>query len=762
MSILGNAVQRGRKLFRREKPASEKVTLEKPVQDEKSPELKAFPSITPLKKFVRSGSMTKAKSSNLKIAIIGNCQAAAVGRCIQAINTDVVVSASQTNHLASSLEEVDLSPILAQYDLVLLHPHPVFRHWVDQMPDRIHFIPPIAFPAYHPDLVYITTPEKGSFFGPLGEYNSSLAFYGWLRGMSVSQTLELFTEEVYRNLGFFEYWQSSKETLLTRAQSIGYSLEDLFEDWAGQGCFMHSVNHPKLRATAGLVRMILGRLGIDSCPVGEQFIFDHFLNGPVWPVYPEIGARLGIKGYYLFKKPNGLGAAIPNYPVGPVTPKNGNGLIQQKSNGFNHKGKPSTMLGLEEFVEQSLIMLSQYRKEDLACTRMDTAPYQELDKLVGAKPIAKNTVSVHMVKPEPGERPRTPYDTLPDFHFWRKAVANIPPGEVDPVVSGGFLMDRQTKVATAGSCFAQHISRRLQQSGFHYYVTEKPSELSSEDAERLNYNIFSARFGNIYTARQLLQLFDRAYGAFTPSDAAWVRSDGRYVDPFRPRIEPEGFETSEEVDISRKAHMAFVREMFENLDVLVFTLGLTEAWKAKKDGAAFPLAPGVAGGIMDFEQYEFVNFLHGEVVSDLERFNRRLLGVNKRARILFTVSPVPLIATYENRHVLVSTTYSKSVLRAAAEEVVRRNPNCHYFPSYEIITGAHVRGGFFDKDLRTVTATAVDRVMQLFFKHYTREKVEPAYEQTHESAHYQEMIREAEALQNIICDEEAIEAASLS
>ena len=30
------------------------------------------------------------------------------------------------------------------------------------------------------------------------------------------------------------------------------------------------------------------------------------------------------------------------------------------------------------------------------------------------------------------------------------------------------------------------------------------------------YGIYSARFGNIYTARQLLQLIQRAYGEFVP------------------------------------------------------------------------------------------------------------------------------------------------------------------------------------------------------------------------------------------------------
>jgi GSCFA family len=83
-----------------------------------------------------------------------------------------------------------------------------------------------------------------------------------------------------------------------------------------------------------------------------------------------------------------------------------------------------------------------------------------------------------------------------------------------------------------------------------------------------------------------------------------------------------------------------------------------------------------------------------------------------------TVSPVPLVATYEDRHVLVSTTYSKSVLRVAAETLSHSQAGVAYFPSYEIITGPHARGSFLEEDLREVKAEAVAHVMSIFARHY--------------------------------------------
>ena len=141
-------------------------------------------------------------------------------------------------------------------------------------------------------------------------------------------------------------------------------------------------------------------------------------------------------------------------------------------------------------------------------------------------------------------------------------------------------------------------------------------------ADDCNYGVFSARYGNIYTSRQLLQTIQRAYGLFTPQDDAWPAADGRMVDPFRPTIQPNGFSCLAELHADRRQHLAAVRRMVEELDVLVFTLGLTETWYAKADGAVYPICPGVSGGSFDPARHGFINLRVSEVISDLDRNDR--------------------------------------------------------------------------------------------------------------------------------------------
>jgi hypothetical protein len=353
------------------------------------------------------------------------------------------------------------------------------------------------------------------------------------------------------------------------------------------------------------------------------------------------------------------------------------------------------------------------------------------------------------------------YSGLPAYCFWRETVCDRAPHNVDPVVAAKFKISRTDRVATAGSCFAQHISRRLLAAKFNYLVTETAHPLFNEHCYRgFNYGVYSARYGNIFTVRQLKQLLQRAYGLYAPEEDVWRGEGERAIDPFRPIIQPRGFACNAELRADRAQHFDAVRRAIEIMDVLVFTLGLTEAWVSRRDGAIYPLCPGVAGGEFDRERYKLHNFRVHEVVEDLGWVAEFIASKNARAKLLLTVSPVPLAATAEDRSVLVSTTYSKSVLRVAAEEISQSYPYVAYYPAYEIITGSFTRGAYFDVDLRKVTDAGVDHVMRLFMQHYAADGIlsePPSGDQP--SGRDQEVgrvVAEMQAASQAMCDEEVL------
>lgn len=315
---------------------------------------------------------------------------------------------------------------------------------------------------------------------------------------------------------------------------------------------------------------------------------------------------------------------------------------------------------------------------------------------------------------EASSPPTHPYRGRPARTRWRSVAEARHPLEIGEWYQKKFPLSG-LRIGTAGSCFAQHIGRELRANGFDFVDMEPaPGILSPTLHADFGYGLYSARYGNVYTTRQLLQLLQRALGEYVPLASSWRQADG-HVDPFRPTIEPVPARSEDEVDALRRDHLERVARLFESIDVFVFTLGLTEAWVDTRDGAVYPVAPGVSGGAYDPAMHRFVNFAHHEVRSDLEAFVRRVRTINPRMHFLFTVSPVPLMATGTDHHVIPATTYSKSVLRSVAGVMSDRYRFIDYFPSYEIISSHAMRGMFYNADMRTVHRAGVRHVMRQFF-----------------------------------------------
>ncbi|HET9659901.1 MAG TPA: GSCFA domain-containing protein [Thermomicrobiales bacterium] len=308
----------------------------------------------------------------------------------------------------------------------------------------------------------------------------------------------------------------------------------------------------------------------------------------------------------------------------------------------------------------------------------------------------------------------SPYSNLPTRSFWRPAVADRHIADFEEIAIGPFFRPDDT-IATAGSCFAQHIGRHLKKRGVDYLDLEPaPTGCTPEEAHRHGFGIFSCRYGNIYTVRQLLQLFLEAFDERVPAEFVWEKQ-GRYYDAMRPGVDPVGHASAEDVWALREIHLTKVQQLFLTTSLFVFTLGLTEAWESTSDDTVFPTAPGTIAGTFDPASYRFHNFRYAEIAADLDELWAMMRAVNPQIRMLLTVSPVPLTATASGEHVLVATTQSKATLRAIAGDFAATHDGIDYFPSYELIATHPIRGQFFDPDLRNVNDTGVDYVMSHFF-----------------------------------------------
>lgn len=616
----------------------------------------------------------------MKASLIGNCQIDGIARCIAVMQPSISARGLYVTDLEA---EPELQrDALTSCDVIFVQTRYGFDALKQSFPELVGkaiAYPLVHFPGFHPDMTYVRDSEGNLVETLLSRYNSKLTLAAYVNGLEVERAVSLFASEVFDAAGYFSAWAGATSMLATEYEQSDIDLGDSLSRWARRGCFMYTMNHPRLLVLADIARAMLEKAGQPVRTMRpETYAKDSLQELVIWPVYPEIAAIYGLEGDYCFKPQNGR------------------------------------VIDLEQMVRGSYASYAAIS---------GFQPDPRLEKIVAlvrevSKPAGR---IVGEEKPQTQARSGAgephPHSAQADHQVWKLAVASVPAPDVDPVVEPKFRLSRNDKVATFGSCFAQHISHRLQQAGLNYLVAEQvPAGISGDDAARRGYGVFSARYGNIYTARQFKQLLAHSFDE-VPHEPAWRRPDGRYVDVFRPLIEPDGFATPEEVVTSRQRHLRSVRELIEQLDVAVFTLGLTEAWQSRATGAVLPVAPGVVAGRWDPCAYDFVNFGVADVAGDLADALDQIKRINPRARVIVTVSPVPLIATYEERHVLVSTTASKAVLRVAAEEVCRERDWAYYFPSYEIVSSPSTRGAYFEANLRSVTPAGVDHVMRLFLRH---------------------------------------------
>lgn len=306
------------------------------------------------------------------------------------------------------------------------------------------------------------------------------------------------------------------------------------------------------------------------------------------------------------------------------------------------------------------------------------------------------------------------YSELPDACFWRKCLESAD-FRFDALYRPAFPITPEDPVVTAGSCFAQKIGHELRLSNARFLDVEPlPPGMSARSGAAYGFGLYSARYGNIYTSAQLLQLVEDALSARLRDEALW-QAEGRWYDGLRARLEPGGYASREILSEARLSHLRKVRQLLLEARVFIFTLGLTERWQHAGTGTVFPLFPGAVNRGFASADHVFHNSRVGEVVAELSATIALMRSVNPGLRFLFTVSPVPLMATATGGHVLAATARSKAVLRAAVDEILLSEEGCDYFPSYEIATANPLCRDAFDAGGREVRDEVVRQIMGVFF-----------------------------------------------
>ena len=219
---------------------------------------------------------------------------------------------------------------------------------------------------------------------------------------------------------------------------------------------------------------------------------------------------------------------------------------------------------------------------------------------------------------------------------------------------------------------------------------------------------FSCRWGILFNTPSFTQVVENAFGERQLEKLVIKHECGLFFDPYRESV---FFPSLEAYEVERERHLANTRHVFQTADVFIITLGLNEAWQYVPDGTFIsrnPRNPNLRG----FLRHRTLSVQDN--IDYLQRFIDIVRHHNPDLKLVISVSPVPFLATgrANEEHVVSANCHSKSVLRVAADEIVRRNEDVFYFPSFEVVTTCSKY--IWAEDQRHVHPSAVARVMELF------------------------------------------------
>lgn len=309
-----------------------------------------------------------------------------------------------------------------------------------------------------------------------------------------------------------------------------------------------------------------------------------------------------------------------------------------------------------------------------------------------------------------------------EFHPWQVWPGSYdnPPAPTDfpRPAPMGLAIDATTPIASMGSCFAREIKSMLLARGYNY-IQEETGHPASKHA--------SAAWERLYNTFSMRQVFEYTFGEWSPAPRWWVSpASGKVQDPYRRIILYDGLEQAEE-DFTR--HRLCSRKALTQAKVLILTLGLTEIWQdASGNVICLPSGPYVNEG-GDMSRYRFRVSRYQDNLDNLERIHHLLAIHNPECRLVVTVSPVHLWATFRpDQDVISASCNSKSTLRAVADEFAARHDNVHYFPAYEMATiylPAVLGRSIFaaGRENFHVSGPTVEYIMDQFLRYYGADSV---------------------------------------
>lgn len=258
----------------------------------------------------------------------------------------------------------------------------------------------------------------------------------------------------------------------------------------------------------------------------------------------------------------------------------------------------------------------------------------------------------------------------------------------DSVISGWApdapAIGKDTKITAFGSCFAANISRWLGRRNYRVSTNDPDSQ-----------EAYVVRIGEgMVNSFVIRQQFEWAWENRSFEESLWHGYD------------KEVYGYDENVRLQTKG-------LFDATDVFILTFGLSEVWyDAETENVFWRSVPKQH---FDPERHLFRVSTVEENRDNIAAIYALIRKHRPDAKIIMTLSPVPLIATFREESCITANSVSKSILRVAIDDVMRAHKDeghLFYWPSFELVMD--VFKGPYKEDRRHIKEPVLDFIMTQF------------------------------------------------
>jgi hypothetical protein len=246
-------------------------------------------------------------------------------------------------------------------------------------------------------------------------------------------------------------------------------------------------------------------------------------------------------------------------------------------------------------------------------------------------------------------------------------------GAIFSALTPRFSFAHGATIFTLGSCFARTVEEKL--VGFTLPTT-RIAVPTSERPGRPNGIL------NEYNPGTICQRVEHAARGASFEDRCIAPEGDGYLDLLLPEyVTP----ATKERLLARRAQVDQVYAALSGSDAVIVTLDLVEAWYDRAAGLYLNRLPPPGALMWERARFELHIFDVDDTRLLLERLVKALVSIGVR-KIVLSVSPVPMEATYAGVDCAVANAFSKAVLVASAHAIRQQHAEVDYFPGYEIVS----------------------------------------------------------------------------